>query len=71
MRSSSDMAARERTRLTPAWILPVAAGAAVVSVVLLHGDYRTATTLGIVQGPGEFLPISSSPHLIVVPWLLG
>lgn len=27
--------------------------------------------LGIVQGVGEFLPISSSAHLIAVPWLLG
>lgn len=27
--------------------------------------------LGIVQGLGEFLPISSSAHLIVIPWLLG
>lgn len=27
--------------------------------------------LGAVQGLGEFLPISSSGHLIVVPWLLG
>jgi len=27
--------------------------------------------LAIVQGLGEFLPISSTAHLIVVPWLLG
>lgn len=30
-----------------------------------------AGVLGAVQGAGEFLPISSSGHLIVVPWLLG
>lgn len=30
-----------------------------------------AVVLGAVQGVGEFLPISSSAHLIVLPWLLG
>jgi undecaprenyl-diphosphatase len=30
-----------------------------------------AIALGILQGLGEFLPISSSGHLIVVPWLMG
>ena len=30
-----------------------------------------ALVLGVLQGLGEFLPISSSGHLIVVPWLLG
>jgi undecaprenyl-diphosphatase len=30
-----------------------------------------ALFLGILQGLGEFLPISSSGHLIVVPWMLG
>lgn len=30
-----------------------------------------ALILGAVQGATEFLPISSSAHLIIVPWLLG
>ena len=30
-----------------------------------------AIVLGLVQGLSEFLPISSSAHLLFVPWLLG
>lgn len=33
--------------------------------------YNQSIILGIVQGLGEFLPISSSGHLVVVPWIFG
>jgi undecaprenyl-diphosphatase len=32
-------------------------------------DIVQAVVLGIVQGLGEFLPISSSAHLVLCPWL--
>jgi undecaprenyl-diphosphatase len=30
-----------------------------------------AIALGIVQGPAELLPISSSAHIVLIPWLAG
>lgn len=30
-----------------------------------------AAALGLIQGPAELLPVSSSAHLILVPWLAG
>lgn len=30
-----------------------------------------AIALGFVQGPAELLPVSSSAHIVLLPWLLG
>jgi undecaprenyl-diphosphatase len=37
------------------------------------GELRTrdAIALGLLHGPAELLPVSSSGHVTVVPWLLG
>jgi hypothetical protein len=57
-----------RIGTVPAWpqrsssIVELVVGA----VSILH-----AVVLGVVQGVAEYLPISSSGHLIFVPWLLG
>lgn len=32
---------------------------------------RRALALGLVQGPTELLPVSSSAHIVLVPWLAG
>jgi len=38
---------------------------------MIHLSIFQALILGIVQGATEFLPISSSGHLVLVPWWLG
>lgn len=34
-------------------------------------SFFEAVIMGLVQGLGEFLPISSSAHLVLTPWLFG
>lgn len=34
-------------------------------------EFIKAIVLGVVQGATEFVPVSSSGHLVIVPWLLG
>ncbi len=34
-------------------------------------SFFQAIILGIIQGATEFIPVSSSGHLVLVPWLLG
>lgn len=34
-------------------------------------DFIQSVILGIIQGATEFLPISSSAHLVLVPWFFG
>ncbi len=34
-------------------------------------DIIQALVLGLVQGATEFIPVSSSGHLVLVPWLMG
>jgi undecaprenyl-diphosphatase len=38
---------------------------------VLHVSTFQAAVLGLTQGPVEFIPISSSGHLILVPWAFG
>ena len=38
-----------------------------------HGGIpaKRAIALGIVQGPAELLPVSSSAHIVLIPWFAG
>jgi len=63
------MQASGTPRFFSVWV--AIAAIALLCIVLSVLGYGQAVVLGLVQGLGEFLPISSSAHLIITSWIFG